>query len=236
VAFDPVFSSLWLYGATGDTTVEPLDQCWNWNEVDLAVTEVAVAGVDEDNIDRLTELATVMIGDRIHVRNTTTANNWALFDVADIEDLTTWFRFTVALVGTGTVAGLPVFRQRVLFDFVRPVVADRLTVADVERKLGVAVGSLDADEVLASIHTVQDWSARHLKLEHLASPTTELVQNQAKAAADDYRWKNSPNGWSGSDEMVPVPVRAYDPRITRHLSGYMRTAGLFGPSANTDEA
>jgi len=108
-----------------------------------------------------------------------------------------------------------------------------VTVNDVERCLGVDADALDAGEVQVSIDEVNDWAARHLKADALADPPAELDGGLAKMAAENYRWKNAPNGWSGSDELVPVPVRAYDPRITRQLSRYMITAGLFGPSVNT---
>ena len=230
--YGPVFSSLWRY-SDNPTIAAPVDGKWRWNTP--TYDQMAFAGLDDDGTDRVAELAALQVDDRIHLRNTTTADNWAVFDIVAVDNQTTWVRFDVVLAGTGTVAGLPTNNQTVLVDFLRSTVSTFPTVADVERVLGVEAGSVDAGEVQVSIDEVADWADRHVKAEHIAAPTAELSGGLAKMAADNYRWKNSPNGWSGSDDMVPVPVRAYDPRVTRQLSGYLITAGLFGPSANTDE-
>jgi hypothetical protein len=118
MAFDPVFSGLWLYGNAG-VLVAPAAKCWNWNEVSRVVTTVTVNTTDEDEIDRTEDLALLEVGDRLHLRNTSTADNWAMFDITAITDHTTWVELGVSLLHLGTTPGLPTLRQRVLFDFVR---------------------------------------------------------------------------------------------------------------------
>lgn len=118
MAFDPVFSGLWLYGNAG-VLVAPATMCWNWNEVARVVTTVTLNTTDEDGIDRTDDLATLDVGDRAHLRNTSTADNWAMFEISAITDHVTWVELGVSLLHLGTTPGLPFVRQRVLFDFVR---------------------------------------------------------------------------------------------------------------------
>lgn len=110
------------------------------------------------------------------------------------------------------------------------------TVADVERQLGVAAGDLIADEVQDAIDANDAWAARHLKAAALADPDADVTKGLVMRAAKLYVRKHSPGGWSGSDDLNPLPVRAYDPDISSLLSGALITAGLFGPSANVVEA
>jgi hypothetical protein len=122
MSFDPVFSALWRFGNAA-TDIAPTAGTWNWNELDLTVTELTVADIDKDGIDRTAMLAGVVAGDRLHLRNTSTADNWAMFDITAITAEVTWALVEVALVGLGTVPGLPAFRQLVLLDFLRPVLS-----------------------------------------------------------------------------------------------------------------
>jgi len=122
MAFDAVFSALWFYGNTGDTSIEPNSTCWNWNESGLVVTEISLSHTDEDGIDRTDDLGSLAPDDRVHLRNTATADNWAMFTIDTVTDNTTWTLLGVTLLGTGLVTGLPKNRQRVLFDFARTAV------------------------------------------------------------------------------------------------------------------
>jgi hypothetical protein len=118
MSFDSVFTALWRYGNAG-TAIEPVAGTWNWNELDLVVTELALSHTDEDLVDRAAAFGQLIPGDRVQMRSTSTADNWALFQVVTNTDNTTWRLLTVTLLGVGTVPGLPVYRQNVLFNFMR---------------------------------------------------------------------------------------------------------------------
>jgi len=130
MAFDAVFSGLWLFGDNPVIT-EPLPQNWRWNSPDY--TRLAFNDLDYQMVDRSADFVTLEVGDRIYLRSIATIGNWAMFDLVAVTDHTTWFELEVSVFGTGPVPGLPINRQRCLFDFLRPV----------------AVGAVDPDAVAA---------------------------------------------------------------------------------------
>lgn len=107
-------------------------------------------------------------------------------------------------------------------------------ITDVEKWLSAPAGTIDADELTRVIDSVIDHADRHYDLITVA-PTDEHDQALIMQSGRLYRRKHSPGGFSGSDELGAVRVMTFDPDIARLLSGRLKTAGLFGPSANTAE-
>ena len=105
--------------------------------------------------------------------------------------------------------------------------------ANVLEWLGVDTGVIDADVLARVCEAVDDWAGRHYDL---TSPTAEHELALIMECGRRYRRRRSPDGWSGTDDLAPIRILAFDPDVTRMLSGRLKTAGLFGPSANVVEA
>lgn len=107
-----------------------------------------------------------------------------------------------------------------------------VAVADVREWLGDVDSVIDVDVLTRVCAAVDDWAARHYDL---TSPTDEVDQALIMQAGRLYRRRHSPDGISGADDLAPIRVPVFDADVARMLSGRLRTAGLFGPSANVVE-
>jgi len=106
-----------------------LPQNWRWNDPDY--THLAFNTIDYSMADRSADLALLEVGDRIYLRSIAQVGNWAIFDLVSVTDNSTWFDLEVVVFGTGPVPGLPISRQRCLFDFLRPIAATAIDPDDV---------------------------------------------------------------------------------------------------------
>lgn len=106
------------------------------------------------------------------------------------------------------------------------------TTADVVQWLGVDTGVIDA-ALLTRIKTAVDQHAA--KFYDLTSPEEEHDQALIMQCAALYRRKHSPNGVQGSGDTGTIVVTRFDPDIRELLGDRLITAGIFGPSANTEE-
>ena len=100
---------------------------------------------------------------------------------------------------------------------------------DVIAWLGVDTGVIDAELLARVCASVDDWADRHYDV---TDPTDEVDQALIMQAGRLYRRRRSPDGISGADDLAPIRVHTFDGDVARLLSGRLKTAGLFGPSAN----
>jgi len=224
MAFDSVFSGMWMFDTNPDTSTSPISDFWRWNESGLIVTEIAVHNNDEDDVDRGDDLRSLEIGDRLHLRNTATADNWAMFELTEILDITTWHRLGVVVLGTGLVPGLPKTRQRVLFDFFRPAVETTGAVAtrydDILARTA-ALLHVPADDVwlAAAVDSAVEYTIMKTERHEIGLPDTPLIVNGLIIFAQRL-YLDSPNGVqvsAGDPQFEPI----YQPEhLWRHVRHY----------------
>ena len=92
-----------------------------------------------------------------------------------------------------------------------------------------AMAGVDTDVLTRVCAAVDDWAGRHYDL---TDPTDEHDQALIQEAGRRYQRKHSPDGLSGTDDLAVIRVPTYDREVLNALSGRLKTAGLFGPSAN----
>lgn len=113
-----------------------------------------------------------------------------------------------------------------------------VTINDVETWLvdNTAVDTFDADVLQRVIDTVIAHAGRHYDLADIsAGLDTERDQALIMEAGRLYERKHTTNGYVGADELGAVRVTTFDPDVRRLLAGRLRTAGIFGPSENTED-
>ena len=103
------------------------------------------------------------------------------------------------------------------------------TAGDVEKWLGVTVGSLDAGTLTRIIAAVTDHAEQHYTEADVAADRWDqaLIMQSARL----YQRKRSPDGLAaGNDDTGPVRVLAFDADVQRLLSPGLIVVGLFGPT------
>lgn len=100
-----------------------------------------------------------------------------------------------------------------------------------------SVGDFDQDELQRVIDAVIAHAGRIYDLADISTPLdTERDQALIMECARMYERKHTTNGFAGADEHGAVRVTTFDPDVQRLLAGRLLTAGIFGPSANVEEA
>ena len=99
-----------------------------------------------------------------------------------------------------------------------------------------AVGTFDETLLDRIIAGVDAHAARFYDLTD-ADDGTDDERDQAliMECARLYTRRHSSSGYVGTDELGAVRVTSFDPDVRTMLGPAMITAGLFGPSSNTDE-
>ena len=92
-----------------------------------------------------------------------------------------------------------------------------------------AMAGVDTAVLTRVCAAVDDWADRHYDV---TTPTDEVDQALIMQAGRLYQRRHSPDGISGADDLAPIRIHTFDGDVARLLSGRLRTAGLFGPSAN----
>lgn len=117
-AVTALFSSLWRYN--GDHTIADPGQTHFRTDADTDITRLAVSTIDANNADRAGALRSLLAGDRLVLRSTATAQDWAAYTLTTTPvDLDTWLRLDVAPSGAGSEVALPYWGELVLLDFAR---------------------------------------------------------------------------------------------------------------------
>lgn len=113
----------------------------------------------------------------------------------------------------------------------------QIEVADVEAWLidANAEGDLDADILGRLIDAVYAHATDHYDLED-AGDDTDDTRDQALIMETARLWqrKYSTGGYIGADELGQVRVLMFDSDVRKLLADRLITAGIFGPSANTE--
>ena len=104
--------------------------------------------------------------------------------------------------------------------------------ADVVAWLGGADAMAGYDETVLErvCAAVDGWADRHFDIPD--TPNAEIEQGLIQEAGRRWSRKYSPDGLSGSGDLVPIRVPTWDPDAERALNSVRKTAGLFGPSEN----
>jgi hypothetical protein len=107
---------------------------------------------------------------------------------------------------------------------------------DVEDWLGQPHDSLDATVLDRLIAGVTDHAGDH----YTQADVSEDRWDQALIMQTGRLWqrKYSPDGLAGtgSDDLAPIRIPSFDVDVQRLLSRGLKVAGLFGPTATSDEA
>lgn len=88
------------------------------------------------------------------------------------------------------------------------------------------------DRVVAAVNA---HAARHYDLTTVA-PDDAHDQALIMECGRLYTRRHSQNGYVGVDELGAVRVTQFDPDVRRLLADRLITAGIFGPSENTEDA
>jgi hypothetical protein len=107
-----------------------------------------------------------------------------------------------------------------------------IVVQDVRDWLGDVDDEIDETILTRICATVDDWADEHYDV---TDPTDQVEQALIEIAGYTYQRRHATGESSGSDFLTPLP--RFIPRETlKHLMGRLKTAGIFGPSANVVEA
>ena len=98
-----------------------------------------------------------------------------------------------------------------------------------------AMAGFDNDVLTRVCAAVDEWAAARYELVTPAA-TEEHEQALIQEAARRYQRRHSPDGLTGVDELTAIRVPTFDREVLLALSGRLKTAGIFGPSANVVEA
>lgn len=106
-------------------------------------------------------------------------------------------------------------------------------VADVEAWLGRPEGSLDQPILTRIKSAVDSFAGDHYDL---ADATERHDQALIEECGRRYRRKVSSGGTSGTGDSSAIFVASFDSDVAELLADRLKTAGIFGPSANVVEA